>query len=107
VRINGAARKVSLSEARFRQLAMKAMKGDVKAAIKCLGLAERYELLTPATKRECYPGGAVLQIPWEWEPEEFIAMYQKHGDPPWVGDRDGLIPQERRNRFNPNGLTVS
>ena len=107
VRINGSTRKVCVAEARFRQLAMRAMKGDEKAAIKCLRLAEKYELITPASKRETYPGGAMLKIPWEWETEEFIEMYLKHGDPPWPGDRDGLTPPERRDKFNPNGLTVT
>ena len=83
------------------------MKGDVKAAIKCIGLAEKYGLITPAIKRATYRGGAMLKIPWEWEREEFLEMYRKHGDPPWPGERDGLIPPERRDRSNPNGLTVT
>lgn len=107
MRVNGGARKVSLAEARIRQMVMKAMNGDVKAAIKCVRLAEKHGLLVPATRRQTCPGGAVLRIPWEWETDEFIEMYQKYGDPPWPGARDGLIPPERRNKFNPNGQTVT
>ncbi|MES2904390.1 MAG: DUF5681 domain-containing protein [Pseudomonadota bacterium] len=107
IRINGDTQKVSLAEARLRQLITKAMKGDVKAAIKCIRLAEKYKLITPAIKHETYPGGANLTIPREWTADEFLEMYQKFGDPPWPGERDGLIPPERRTKFNPNGLTVT
>ncbi len=106
LKIKGHAREVSLAEARLRQMTFKAMNGDIKAAIKCAGLAEKYGLLPPMTRRSTCPGGAVLTIPWEWEAQEFIEMYQKHGDPPWPGARDGLIPAERRTKFNPNGLTI-
>lgn len=106
VAIGGVARKVSLEEARSRKLIERAMKGNLRAALKCLALAEKYGLIPSPKRRSFCPGGAILRIPWEWERHEFIAMYQRRGDPPWPGVRDGLIPLERRTKFNPEGYTV-
>jgi hypothetical protein len=56
---------------------MRAMKGDEKAAINVSGCG-KFGLLPPVTERETCPGGAVLTIPWEWETEQFVGMYEKH-----------------------------
>lgn len=106
VAIDGVPRKVTMEEARVRKLVERAMKGDLKAALRCLGLAEKHRVLPFLVRRSQYPGGAVLRIPWEWEQKEFIAMYERYGDPPWPGDRDGLIPEERRTKFNAEGYTI-
>lgn len=106
VAVDGVLRTVSLEEARVRKLVQKALNGNLSAALKCLVLAEKHGILPVPVHHSRCPGGAVLHIPWEWETDEFIAMYQRHGDPPWPGDRDGLIPLSRRTKFNPEGYTV-
>jgi hypothetical protein len=106
VALGGVPHKVSLEEARTRKSVERAMKGALKDALKCLASAEKYGLLPVPVHRSRCPGGAVLRIPWEWDTDEFIEMYRQHGDPPWPGDRDGLIPMERRTKFNPEGYTV-
>jgi hypothetical protein len=99
--------KGDIFEAKLRRLCQKALMGDVRATVRCIKLAEKYGVLSTPERPEHYPGGAVLTIPYDWDKAVFIAMYKKHGDPPWPGERDGLIPPERRTKWNPQGLTVA
>lgn len=37
----------------------------------------------------------VIRIPKDWDWEEWMWMFDQHGPPPWPGEHDGLIPEER------------
>jgi hypothetical protein len=86
-------RHICAYEAAMRRNADLASKGDMRSAGRFLKALVSYGLLEipPQVDDHRY----VEWIPKEWEPEAWEAMYAKYGSPPWRGDFDGLIPEER------------
>ena len=83
-------------EASFTALMRKAMGGDLKSARLILQACEEAGILNePENQRgDAY----VINVPWEWDYSEWCEMFDKFGPPPWPGERDGLVPLERREQ---------
>ncbi len=73
-------------EASIRKLASKAST-DLSAALSFLRLCENYHVIYPTSMKQT--SGLVL-IPRSWDHDEFLAMLEEHGAPPWPGKRPGL-----------------
>lgn len=82
-------------EVRLSSLLKRALKEDVAALGKVLAHADRDGLLEIKPQKEIHPSRVL--IPKDWDPVEWKEMYDRFGAPPWKGDRDGLIPEDRWN----------
>ncbi len=86
-RIGGVVREMTAFEIGLRQLVRSALKGDLKAALEFIKLCEEYDIIGPACDPE---SGYLLVVPKTWDWDEWEAMFEKHGPPPWPGPRSGL-----------------
>ena len=92
VKQGGVTRKISPFEASVRQQVGRALKDkNVAAALEFLRLCEKYGLITPQPASQV---GSVIIAPKDWDYEEWYLMLQKHGLPPWPGERSGLPDSE-------------
>lgn len=83
-------------EANFTALMRKAMSGDLRSAKLVLQACEEAGVLTePEGQRG---DGIRVTVPKEWDYSEWLSMFDKFGLPPWPGERDGLLPPERRDK---------
>ncbi|WP_156677984.1 DUF5681 domain-containing protein [Sphingomonas profundi] len=83
-------------EANFTALTRKAMTGCLKSAKTVLQACAQAGIINePEGQRG---DGVVLTIPKEWDNVEWMDMYKRFGPPPWQGERDGLVPADRRDR---------
>ena len=88
----GVTRRILPFEASVRQLVVRAVKDkNVAAALAFVGLCEEYGLITPQPASQV---GSVIIAPKDWDYEEWYLMLQKHGLPPWPGERSGLPDSE-------------
>jgi hypothetical protein len=91
--INGKEERTSPFEAGLLSLVARASKGDMSAAQQFLrhcdeaGLFERPEPIDDHDYR--------LVIPKDWDWDEWLAMYEQFGMPPWKGERDGMPKNPR------------
>jgi hypothetical protein len=90
---DGSTRGMCAFELGIRSNAIKAIQGDMKAAKYFLQQCRQQGLLERVNPDDNW--GGVLRIPKDWNTEEWKEMCNKHGPPPWPGERDGLIPAER------------
>ena len=90
----GRRRRKPAFEIEFTNLMTKAIKGDLSALRQVLKQLVKAGLLRPPA--EIYP--YLLVILRHWKVEDWNAMYEKHGPPPWDGPDDGLVPEYRRTR---------
>jgi hypothetical protein len=63
------------------------------AAKRFLRELESYGLLD--TPRPVDDHRYTLRVPKEWDYAAWLAMYDRFGPPPWRGQHDGLIPEDR------------
>ncbi len=86
-RIGGVVRQMTAFEIGLRQLVRSALKGDLKAALEFIKQCEEYDVIGPT----CVPeSGGVLVVPKTWDWDEWMAMFDQHGPPPWPGPRSGM-----------------
>lgn len=78
------------TESQFKR----AFKGDIRAARACFEKCVAAGLLREWTEDEHQ---FVLVVPQDWDRDEWYAKYAELGPPPWPGERDGLVPPERRD----------
>ena len=86
---SGTTRYVPAFEHVVRDLATRAMQGrDIGSIQEFLRICKKHDIL----KKPVHPPmqSSVLTIPNSWDPEEWNEMCDKHGPPPWPGERDGL-----------------
>ena len=88
VRTGGVVRQMSAFEIGLRKLLKAALQErDLKAALTVLKLCEDYAIIEPAPDPL---SGGVLVVPKSWDPDEWMAMFDRFGAPPWPGPRSGL-----------------
>jgi hypothetical protein len=95
VRRGGKPQNMSGFEAGARRLCAQAVKGDLKAALELLRLWEEYKVLTPMPQPA--PAGGVVEMPKDWDREEWLSMFIRYGAPPWPGSRSGLTKQREQD----------
>ncbi|GGE95205.1 DUF5681 domain-containing protein [Sphingomonas prati] len=88
----GRKRRKPAFEVEFSNLMTKAIKGDISACRQVTKHLNDAGILKPPADAHQY----VLRIPLHWKDEDWKAMYDLHGPPPWDGPDDGLIPEYRR-----------
>jgi len=96
VEVRIGARMVAMSGFEFtaRGLIRRALQDkNLSATIDFLRMCEKYKALEPpaAIRRS-----STILIPWGWGLEEFMAMFEKHGPPPWPGPRCGLTKADQQ-----------
>ena len=97
VTVEGVTRRMHPNQATLEKCAEKALKGDIRACGKFIRLCLRHGLLVkPELVDDDHQQR--LQIPKDWDEEEFMAMFYRFGFPPWSGPRDGLTAAEREQR---------
>jgi hypothetical protein len=77
----------------LRALVAKALSGDMRRARRFLKLCQ--EAGSFEVPEEVDDHQYVLRIPKDWDHDEWLAMYDQLGPPPWPGDRDGLVRHQR------------
>ncbi|MCW3848074.1 hypothetical protein OF829_12560 [Sphingomonas sp. LB-2] len=84
------------AEASIRSVASKAIGGCMRAAKRFLKQCESAGLfeMPEALDDHVY----VHRVPKEWDYDEWRAKFDELGPPPWPGERDGLIPADRREQ---------
>ncbi len=83
----GTTETMSAFEARVRNLARRAIKdAHTKSAIEFVKLCVKYDALNH--KKPLFSN--ILTLPKGWEMDEFLAMLERYGPPPWPGERTGL-----------------
>lgn len=94
VSLAGKSERMHPIEAHLRSLVAQALRGSMRAAADFLLECGRVGLLEIPEPEDdhCY----VIRIPKDWDQGEWMAAYVAFGPPPWKGERDGLIPIERR-----------
>jgi Family of unknown function (DUF5681) len=86
---SGVAQLMSPFEASIRTLVRRALnERNVNAALELVRLCESYGVVAslPAPDYD----SQVLIVPRNFTIDEFSEMYEKHGPPPWPGERSGL-----------------
>jgi len=83
-----------------RQLAIdsqfkRAFKADLRAASACLDKCIAAGLLIE-WKEDDHQYRRIVPREWDWD--EWHAKYDALGPPPWPGEPDGLVPQDRRDK---------
>lgn len=87
VRVGDRTKKMHVFEAGARTLANSAIKErKVTAVIKFIELCEKYPLLA-----QIGPSVVSPVMPKDWDLDEWLEMINRHGLPPWPGERDGLV----------------
>ncbi len=77
-------------EASVRNQVKKALAdGNVTDLIDLLKLMEKYGVIAKPVVPDVYRGPIVA--PPDWELSEWRDMLNRHGPPPWPGERDGMI----------------
>lgn len=94
VRLGGKPQSISGFEAGIRKLYAQAFKGDHKACLELLRLWEEYGILKP--KPQPSPTGGVIEVPKDWNMEDWLSMFNRHGEPPWPGSRSGLTKEREQ-----------
>jgi hypothetical protein len=85
----GTSQKMAPFEVSVRQLVNRALsKHDLKAVLEFVGLCETYGIVAPMPPPE--GPGPILVVPKTWDWDEWMRMFEKHGPPPWPGERSGL-----------------
>lgn len=87
-RVNGQDECKSPFEAGLLSTVGKGIKGDMTAARRFLGMCNSARMFE--RPKEIDDHQYVLRVPKDWDHEEWMAMYEKFGPPPWREDRDGL-----------------
>ncbi len=86
----GVSRKMRPFEAGVRQLVSQALNDKkLDATLEFVRLCEKHGIVAPAPDRKV--SGGVLVIPKTWVKDEWMQMFHEHGEPPWPGDRTGLV----------------
>lgn len=85
--------KICAFEAAMRRAAEDASKGKMPAAKLLLREFDYYGLLRTDAPVDDHEGH--IRIPKEWDSDAWQAMYEVYGSPPWPGQHDGLVPEER------------
>ena len=80
-------------EAAMRRAADKGASGNMREAGRFIRALIAYGLLEPPQFVDDHH--YVLRIPKDWDHDEWHAMRERYGPPPWPGEHDGLIPIER------------
>jgi len=93
VTINGEVKTLHPFEAEVERCAMDALSGNLAAAGRFLKLCLREGLIVKPEEPDDVSKNLI--IPKDWDRDEFLAMFYKHGRPPWAGDRDGLTVAAR------------
>jgi hypothetical protein len=93
VRQGGVVRTMSTFEVGVRKMVGKALGGDVRAALRFLKLCDRYDVIVPGPERQT---SGVLDVPPDWDFDEWVAMFKTHGPPPWRGKRSGRTKEEEK-----------
>jgi hypothetical protein len=89
VRSQGGARQMSPLEATLRAQVRRALVDrDLAALAYLLKLSQRHGLLEAPPAPQV--SGALLIIPRSWKRSDWMAMFRRHGPPPWPGLRSGL-----------------
>jgi hypothetical protein len=97
VKVKDKPKKMSAFEVTTRQLAKKAIKQEsVPAAIAFIKRCERYGVFDQALPRP----SNVLTVPKDWNMSEWVDMFQRHGLPPWPGERSGLCGSDEQRLKN-------
>jgi hypothetical protein len=86
-RIGGVVRQITAFEIGLRQMVRAALKGNLKAALEFIKRCEEYGIIEPARVPE---SGGVLVVPKTWIWDDWMAMFEAHGSPPWPGPRSGM-----------------
>ncbi len=77
-------------EASIRKLTSQALNDkNVAAALELIRLCEEYDVIPPPPTPEGM--GEVWIVPQNFTTDEWSEMYDKHGPPPWPGERSGLV----------------
>jgi hypothetical protein len=92
VEVGGKKRRKAAFEVELTNLFARAIKGDVSAARAAIRHCEAAGLIEPLPVHQ-NPG--ILRIPKHWNHDEFMAMFEKHGFPPWPEPDDGCVPASR------------
>lgn len=88
VKTGGAEGKMPAFEASVRKLVSRAVNdGDIQAALEFFRVCDKYEVITPAPE-PVSSGNLVVPRSWDWD--EWIAMLDTYGPPPWPGKHSGL-----------------
>jgi hypothetical protein len=88
VRTGDVVREMSAFEIGLRKLVKAALQDrDLKAAFAFLKLCEDYAIIEPVPPPR---SGGVLTVPRTWDCNEWMAMLERYGAPPWPGPRSGL-----------------
>ena len=83
-------------EAEVRQCVHDALKGNIRACGKFIRLCIKVGLLARAEDDDGHQYR--LEVPKDWDWDEFVAVFRARGFPPWPGPRDGLTVAERERR---------
>jgi len=85
----GSARNMDPFEVMMRRLSLRAIKErELSSAREFLKFCVKYKLLQPSLAP---PGASPVQvIPKDWDRDEWLEMFERHGPPPWPGPRTGL-----------------
>lgn len=85
--VNGEKVVKSAFEAGLHSTVAKALKRDMRAAARFLKECESAKLIchyeTPDLQN-------IFHVPKDWDWDEWVAMFEEQGPPPWKGARDGL-----------------
>lgn len=91
---NGRTMKIDPRQLAIESQFKRAFGGDIRSARAVIKLLVDADLLKFSEEDDhvyCY------LAPKEWDFEEWLDKYYSEGPPPWPGERDGLIPIERRD----------
>jgi hypothetical protein len=93
VTLNGEKKAIDPFEAQLQSLAKLAAAGNMASAKEFLLHCQHAGLFEVHEEEDDHQ--YQLVIPKDWDTKEWHAMYDRHGPPPWPGERDGLVPPER------------
>lgn len=83
-------------DAELEGLVAKAVGGSVKHCGRFVRYCIKHGVIA---KPEPYDDDYVdTIIPDDWDDDEYSAMFDRFGPPPWPGPRDGLTPEARERR---------
>ncbi|MBD8678317.1 DUF5681 domain-containing protein [Sphingomonas sp. CFBP 13720] len=81
-------RKIHPHELGLRQLARKAIKGDLSAIELSMNEFERYDIISARTPGSNWP--TRLYVPVDCDPDEWHENLTVYGPPPWPLEHDGI-----------------
>ncbi len=88
-------RKMHPFEAAVRKMVTRAVTDrSVPHALQFLALLDKHNVLRPMPAQRKTSG--VLEVPWEWDWDEWFEMFARHGPPPWPGKRSGLTQLDEK-----------